>query len=109
MTITISAGVTSSGLTVTSGEALVVLSRGKVEASTILSGGSATLSSGAVGSSLTVGTGGVLAGQGDLAGYTQVYGAVSGLTVVDSPVPGGSFIGKATRNYNHIGSEVGSA
>ena len=46
MTITVSSGVTSSGLTISAGDELVVLQGGAVESSTILSGGVERISSG---------------------------------------------------------------
>jgi autotransporter passenger strand-loop-strand repeat protein/autotransporter-associated beta strand protein len=81
MTIAISSGVTSSGLTISSGDPLVVLSGGTVESSVILSGGMATLSKGAFGSSLTVSKGGAVLGPGDLMGSSTVAGALSGVTI----------------------------
>ena len=53
-TITVSSGVTSSGLTVTAGNELLVLSGGIAEATTVLNGGTMTLSSGGVASAFTV-------------------------------------------------------
>ena len=79
MTITVSSGVTSSGLTISSGEPLRVLSGGVVDSSTILSGGSATLSSGALAEFLTVNSGGMLRGPGMIGGGVVVYGSVSGV------------------------------
>jgi fibronectin-binding autotransporter adhesin len=83
MTITVSSGVTSNGLNISSGDRLVVLSGGVVNFSTVLSGGSATLSAGALGENLTVSSGGALIGPGLLEGYTNVAGSVGGVTVAD--------------------------
>ena len=77
----VSSGVTSSGLTISSGGQLVVLSGGTVESSTILSGGSGRLLSGGVGKTLTVSAGGVLDGPGQLEAHNTVAGTVSGVTV----------------------------
>jgi autotransporter passenger strand-loop-strand repeat protein len=84
MTITVSSGVTSSGLTISAGDPVVVLSGGELLASTILSGGSATLSRGAVGNELGVSSGGVLQGDGELAGGDGASGTIIGLTLVSS-------------------------
>ena len=81
MTITVSAGVDATGLTISSGDPLVVLSSGYVQFSTILSGGSATLSSGALGSFLTVDSGGTLVGSAYLEGDNDVFGSIGGLTL----------------------------
>jgi autotransporter passenger strand-loop-strand repeat protein len=80
-TLTLSAGVVSSGLNVGSGDQLTVLSGGEVEDSTVLSGGSATISAGAVGAGLTVSTGGQFNGPGDLLGSSFAAGQVGGLSV----------------------------
>ena len=90
MTITVSSGVTSSGLHVSSGDPVVVLSGGELKNTTILSGGSATLAAGALGRSLLVSGGGALLGAGDLTGSVRVAGALSGLTV------GGQLNGQST-------------
>src|SRR5271156_1548066 len=79
MTITVSSGVTSSGLTISAGDPLVVLSGGEVRSATILSGGSATLSSGAVGYSMTISSGGLVQGAGDLAGGVDDMGSLNGV------------------------------
>ena len=81
MTITVASGVSSSGLTISGGDPLVVRSGGTVSSSTVLSGGSATLSAGAIGDVLTVSSGGFLRGAGDLEGASTVAGTVSGVTV----------------------------
>ena len=83
-TITVSSGVTSSGLTVSSGNELLVLSGGIAETMTVLSGGTMILSSGAIGSSLAISAGGKLDGAGEWAGEGYSYGQVSGVTVGDS-------------------------
>jgi autotransporter passenger strand-loop-strand repeat protein len=82
MTITVSSGVTSTGLTISSGDPIVVLSGGSLEHSTILNGASATLSSGAGAIGLTVSAGGVVQGPGDLAD-ARVAGSLSGVTIND--------------------------
>ena len=81
MTITVSSGLEDDGLSVSSGNPLVVLSGGYVEFTDILSGGSATLSLGAEADNTTVLQGGVLQGPGDVAGDTEVFGSANGLTV----------------------------
>jgi autotransporter passenger strand-loop-strand repeat protein len=96
MTITVSSGVTSKGLTISSGDPLVVLSGGTVSASTIRSGGSATLSFGATGDDLTVSKGGVLMGQGDLDGDDGIAGSVSGVTLA-----GNAFVGLSAGGAAH--------
>jgi autotransporter passenger strand-loop-strand repeat protein len=83
MTITVSSGVTQNDLTISAGDPLIVLSGGTVEYSTVLDGGSATLSTGAIGNGLTVSSGGSLVGPGDLEGYSDVAGSVSGVKVAD--------------------------
>jgi autotransporter passenger strand-loop-strand repeat protein len=80
MTITVSGGVSSSGLTISGGDPLVVLSGGRVQNSTILSGGSATLSAGGYGNDLAVSSGGTLRGTGS-AGLVSGAGAVQGVTL----------------------------
>ena len=84
MTITISSGVTSGGLTISSGDPLVVLSGGTVEAIKILSGGSATVSSGAHGYGFTVSSGGLVVDFG----YVQsaVLSAGADMAMVEQPV-----------------------
>lgn len=77
MTITIPAEGFNAGLTISSGDPLVVLSGGVVEFITILDGASATLSLGAVADGVTVYKGGVLKGAGELIGDSVVYGAVN--------------------------------
>jgi autotransporter passenger strand-loop-strand repeat protein len=78
MTITVSGGVTSTSLTISSGDPLVVLSGGTVDEVTILDGAMATLSSGGSAITLTVSAGGVVQGPGDVAD-AEVFGAVSGV------------------------------
>jgi autotransporter passenger strand-loop-strand repeat protein len=68
MTITVASGVISRGLTISSGDPLVVLSGGEIAASAILSGGSATISAGATASAVVVSAGGLLEGGGSLEG-----------------------------------------
>src|ERR1700677_3646950 len=89
MTITVSSGVTSGFLIISSGDPLVVLSGGEVISSIILSGGSATLSSGALGDVLTVSSGGVLDGPGALIGESVVGGTINGVTVSGPRSSGG--------------------
>jgi len=64
--VVVSSGVTSSGLTISSGVGLVVLSGGTVASSTVLSGGSVSLFSGGFGAALTESKGGVIEGDGEL-------------------------------------------
>jgi autotransporter passenger strand-loop-strand repeat protein len=82
MTITISSGVTSTGLTISSGDPLVVLSGGEVEDSNVLGGGSVTLSSGGIGSYLILSSGAVLQGPGEIIGEVYVEPAASASDVV---------------------------
>jgi autotransporter passenger strand-loop-strand repeat protein len=82
MTITVSSGVTSSGLNISAGDPLVVLAGGTLEDSTLLSGGSATVSSGGVVEFLVVSSGALLRGPGDMTGEVNLYlGSASGVTV----------------------------
>ena len=84
MTITVSSGVTSSGLTISSGDPLVVLSGGAVSSASILSGGSATVSSGAIATNVIVASGGALQGAGKLeGGDNTVEGLVSGVLLTN--------------------------
>src|SRR5277367_3305101 len=84
MTITVSSGVTSSGLVISSGDPLVVLSGGAVSSGSILSGGSATVSSGAIATNIIVASGGSLLGAGELqGGDNTVEGLVSGLLLTN--------------------------
>ena len=81
-TTTVSSGVTSSGLTVSKGSPLIVVSGGVADTVTVLSGGSATLSAGGVGSDVTVSKGGLLQGAGELQGSSSFdAGMVHGVTV----------------------------
>jgi len=84
MTITVSSGVTSNFLTISSGDPLVVLSGGTVDYPTVNSGASATLSSGALGENLTVSSGGVLLGAGDLQGDSSVAGSLDGALTLEN-------------------------
>jgi len=59
-TTTISSGVTSSGLTVSSGDQLIVLSGGVVDSSTVLGGGAETISDGGHASGIDVASGATL-------------------------------------------------
>jgi autotransporter passenger strand-loop-strand repeat protein len=81
MTITVSSGVTSVGLTISHGDPLVVLSGGHVQGVDVLSGGSATLSSGGRSDDLVIYAGAVLSGSGELDGDTYVDGVIDGGTV----------------------------
>jgi autotransporter passenger strand-loop-strand repeat protein len=88
MTITVSSGVTSTSLTISAGDPLVVLSGGAVISTTVLNGASATLSAGATASRITISAGGELLGAGDIEDYANHdsldYGLVSGVTVGDT-------------------------
>jgi fibronectin-binding autotransporter adhesin len=81
MSTTVSAGVTSTGLTVGPATPLVVLSGGQAQFVTVLSGGSASLSSGAIGGFLTVSRGGVVSGIGELAGVSFDAGVIDDMYV----------------------------
>jgi autotransporter passenger strand-loop-strand repeat protein len=78
MAITVSSGVTSSGLTISSGDPLIVNSGGVAEDIIINAGGSATLLAGAVGSAFTVSAGAMVTGAGLLDGVS-VLGSLSGV------------------------------
>jgi autotransporter passenger strand-loop-strand repeat protein len=99
----VSAGVTSTSLTLHSGDTETVLSGGIASATTISAGGVEYISSGGQGcydvvlgggldvvssggteSGMVVSSGGRLTGAGTLSGVTSVYGLLSGLTVDDS-------------------------
>ena len=81
MTITVSSGVTSSGLDISSSNALLVLSGGAADATTVLSGGTMKLSSGAAASGVVVSSGGLLEGRGQLSGSGYIAGQVIGVSV----------------------------
>ena len=81
MSTTVSSGVTSSGLTVSSGGSVVVENGGVLVSTRVLSDGLVTLDSGATGSSLTISAGGDLAGPGMVYGTITVDGAVSGVSL----------------------------
>src|ERR1022692_4648421 len=84
----ISSGVTSSGLTVSSGNELLVLSGGVTDNSTVLSGGTEFVSAGGLAANTRVSAGGVLSGPGTMTGLqNHDYGSVSGVLV------GGGFDG----------------
>ena len=91
-TDTVSSGATSSGLTVTSGNALNVLSGGTVLSATVDSGGGVALSSGAVASAVIVSAGGAMTGPGDLEGVVD-WGQISGGLIAATYVPGYGFSG----------------
>ena len=80
MTVTVASGVTSTNLTISAGDPLVVRSGGVVLSSTILNDGVATLSSGAIGEFLTVASGGLLRGAGSIGASIADFGVVSGLS-----------------------------
>src|SRR5580700_1552716 len=81
----VSSGVTSSGLTVSGGEQLVVLSGGYADVATVSPDGAMILSSGAEATSVTVSSGGVLSGPGLLGGANFDAGLVSGVVVGGFP------------------------
>ena len=87
-TTTISSTVTSSGLTVSGGEALDVQSGGVALSATVLSGGTAATDSGAYAQDVVVSAGGSVVGAGELGGSSVIYGLVNGATVVDSGLAG---------------------
>jgi len=78
---TISSGVVSSGLTVSSGDELRVLSGGTASATTVLSGGTERLSAGARADGVMVADGGALIGPGRGTDVDD-FGLVSGVTII---------------------------
>ena len=82
----ISGGVSSSGLTVSAGNELEVLSGGYVFSTTVLNGGLEVLSSGALANNETVSSGGVLIGPGEIADNSEnfIEGSISGVAVGDA-------------------------
>jgi hypothetical protein len=70
MTVTVSSGVTSSGLSISAGDPLLVLSGGDVDQIVVLSGGVASLEAGAIGGRFQVSAGGVVDGPGELSAGT---------------------------------------
>jgi len=79
-TLVISSNVTSSGLTVSAGETIEVMSWGTVEAIVVNSGGTLDLSSNATVSGLMVSSGGIVSGPGVLLGDSNSdAGIISGL------------------------------
>ena len=113
MTITVSAGVTRSGLNITGGDPLVVLSLGAVQFSTVLSGGSATLDAGATGAFLVVSKGGTLQGAGVISGDNIDAGSISGVLIDEfgylDVVSGGSVSGVAALDSSTILIEPGAS
>ena len=81
---TISSGVTSSGLSVTSGNALSVLSGGVVVETSLLSGATMTAAAGALAVNVTVAGGASLLGAGEVEGQIAVRGTVSGVSLAGS-------------------------
>jgi autotransporter passenger strand-loop-strand repeat protein len=81
MTITVSSGVSSSGLTISAGDPLVVLNGGSSYEAFIESGGVATISAGGRASETFVFAGGTLTGAGDIIG-ADVLGLISDVTEV---------------------------
>lgn len=77
--IIVSSGVTSSGLSVTSGNSITVMSGGTMSGITILSGGSAVISAGGADFGSTVQAGGIEIVSGDANG-DQVYGILEATT-----------------------------
>ena len=67
----VSSGVVSSGLTVSSGLQVQVLSGGEIEVSTVGSGGIVALSAGALAFELTISSGGTVSGPGLIEGGTS--------------------------------------
>jgi fibronectin-binding autotransporter adhesin len=103
LSITVSSGVTSSGLTISSGDPLVVLAGGTVEHTSIASGATASLSSGAVAVNLMVSKGGVVQGQGEL-DASFVAGSMSGVSIGDG---GSELLPGGTASNVEVGENVG--
>jgi hypothetical protein len=102
-TLTITSGVTSSGLAVSSGEDVIVLSGAVLGSSTVDSGGAVTLSSGGVASAVVVLAGGALSGQGAFVGSGLAAGDVSGIAL------GGALLNPGTIELQSGGMAVGLA
>jgi autotransporter passenger strand-loop-strand repeat protein len=92
--LTVSSGVTSSGLTVTSGSSVDVLSGGTIVSTTVLSSGSVTVEAGGTGSSTVISSGGnelVLgSATGDAVYGTQLVSAATAVVSNDTVFNGGS-------------------
>jgi autotransporter passenger strand-loop-strand repeat protein len=91
-TITISSGVASSGVTVSSGDTLVVLSGGEAISSKVLSGGRDVVSSGGIADSGTIAAGGIVFGQGELISNPTDAGEIRGVTVGQIGLAGESYL-----------------
>ena len=77
-TLIVSSGVTSSALSVASGELVDVLSGGVVQQTTVLAGGVVDLALGGTATSATVvSAGGLVSGAGDVEGTLTFYGSAS--------------------------------
>jgi autotransporter passenger strand-loop-strand repeat protein len=77
----VSAGTTSTNLTVSSGDTLLVLSGGTTSYTTVLTGGTVRLSSGASAEQFTVSSGAVVSGAGRAGGVSYDFGLVTGVEV----------------------------
>lgn len=99
--ITVSSGVTSTGLSVSGGANLNVLSGGTISAIQVLSGGSATISAGAVDSGSTIAAGGFETVSGSANG-DKVYGIQD---VTSGPV-GGSVAATISNETVYAGGTI---
>jgi autotransporter passenger strand-loop-strand repeat protein len=84
--VTVSSGVVSNGLSVTSGNQLVVLNGGEADNTVVSSGGLMTLSSGGLAYVLNVSSGGKVVGAGVVGSnsYDYVAGSISGVQLGDA-------------------------
>jgi autotransporter passenger strand-loop-strand repeat protein len=114
-TTIVSSGVISTGLTVSSGDVVSVMSGGVIAASTVLNGGLVFLASGGVDGapdnvgSITIAAGGVLSGDGAIHGYNIVHGTVSGHLVLvggnayEGVLRGGTDVGTIIEGDQNVG------
>jgi autotransporter passenger strand-loop-strand repeat protein len=85
----VGSGVTSTPLTVSSGNELVILSGGVSLSSTVLSGGWEDPTPDGLAENVTVSSGGYLIGSGQVGGGADIFGTVNGVTaVVSGATPG---------------------
>lgn len=113
-TTSVTSGVTSSGVVVTSGSSLAVANGGTAVAATIMSGGSAVVSSGGIDSGTNIAQGGsetVLgSASGDFVGGTQLVSAATAVVSNETVLNGGSvdlFLKGAIANNVTVGGGGG--
>jgi autotransporter passenger strand-loop-strand repeat protein len=96
-TITVSSGVTSSGLRITDGEELIVDSGGHIQSCTVVNHGSAVISSGGYASATVVSSGGVMSDYGIASGTEVRHGGI--LYVVGGGRASGAVVGSGGIEY----------